>query len=30
MYEAGPTAVHLDRFCPVCHPYVLVQTMRTK
>jgi hypothetical protein len=27
MYESGPTPVHLDRYCPVCHPYVLVQDM---
>jgi hypothetical protein len=27
MYESGPQAVHLDRYCPVCHPYVLVQDM---
>jgi hypothetical protein len=27
MYESGPQPVHLDRYCPVCHPYVLVQDM---
>ena len=27
MYESGPQPVHLDRYCPDCHPYVLVQDM---
>jgi hypothetical protein len=27
MYESGPQPIHLDRYCPVCHPYVLVQDM---
>lgn len=25
MYESGPQPVHLDRYCPTCQPYVLVQ-----
>jgi len=29
MYECGPQPIHLDRYCEVCHPYVLVQNMRT-
>ncbi|MCF6281482.1 MAG: hypothetical protein L3J28_04590 [Candidatus Polarisedimenticolaceae bacterium] len=27
MYESGPQAASLNRYCPVCHPYVLVQDM---
>jgi hypothetical protein len=27
MYESGPQPVHLDRYCPDCQPYVLVQDM---
>jgi len=27
MYESGPQKDHLDRYCPTCHPYVLVQDM---
>lgn len=27
MYESGPQPKSLNRFCPICHPYVLVQDM---
>jgi hypothetical protein len=27
MYESGPQPICLDRYCPVCHPYVLVADM---
>jgi len=27
MYESSPQAAALHRYCPVCHPYVLVQDM---
>ena len=27
MYESGPQPASLNRYCPVCHPYVLVQDM---
>jgi len=27
MYESGPIAGSLNRFCPVCHPYLLVADM---
>jgi hypothetical protein len=27
MYESGPQPGSLNRYCPVCHPYVLVQDM---
>jgi hypothetical protein len=27
MYDAGPTPGSLNRFCPVCHPYLLVVDM---
>lgn len=30
MYESGPQPKALNRFCPVCHPYVLVQEWKTK
>ena len=29
MYESGPQPIHLDRYCPDCHPYVLVQEIST-
>jgi hypothetical protein len=27
MYESGPQPAGLNRYCPVCHPYLLVQDM---
>lgn len=27
MYESGPQPLSLNRYCPVCHPYLLVQDM---
>lgn len=30
MYESGPQPKALNRYCPVCHPYVLVQEWKTK
>ena len=27
MYESGPEVGSLNRFCPVCHPYMLVSDM---
>jgi len=27
MYESGPQPAALNRYCPVCHPYVLIQDM---
>ena len=29
MYESGPIAGSLNRYCPVCHPYLLVADMST-
>lgn len=29
MYESGPQTAALHRYCPVCHPHVLVQDMST-
>ncbi len=29
MYENGPQPAALNRYCPVCHPHVLVQDMST-
>jgi hypothetical protein len=29
MYESGPQPTSLNRFCPVCHPYLLVSDMST-
>ena len=30
MYESGPQPGSLNQYCPVCHPYVLVQDMSLK
>lgn len=29
MYESGPIAGSLNRYCDVCHPYLLIQEMET-
>jgi hypothetical protein len=30
MYESGPIAGSLNRYCDMCHPYVLVNNMKSQ